>query len=389
MRIRTIRQPTITYIYNRYKKATATKTAAVELRIAYNWKQKYMTTGIYILPNQWSKKDQRVINRFDSIILNQTLEKLIMDVRKIIYEMLEEGYVDIFAIPARLEAKKKKGITFLDFCNQRAEARKYGKAIDSQERYDRFLRFLHSYGKIKTFSELTESKVMELDRYLKLKKMKAKSRWNNYHRFLNSFILDAQKDGIIQRNPYDHVKIDHGDDHDGIEKYLTPEEFQIVRTAVMPDDRLNRVRDVFVFHAYTCMSYHDLKAFDIKKIREIDGKKVYSGYRGKTKIEFTVPLLGPAVEILEKYKGKLPLLSNVKYNEYLKEVMTAAGIKKPVTTHWARHTGATLLLNAGVPIEIVSKICGHSSVKMTEKVYAKLLPKTVIEEVNKIEDKIV
>ena len=61
---------------------------------------------------------------------------------------------------------------------------------------------------------------MQLDQYLIAKKMKAKSRWNNYHRFLNSFILDAQKEGLIQRNPYDSVKIDHGDDSDGIDKFL-------------------------------------------------------------------------------------------------------------------------------------------------------------------------
>ena len=83
------------------------------------------------------------------------------------------------------------------------------------------------------------------------------------------------------------------------------------------------------------------------------------------------------------------MLSNVKYNAYLKEVVAAAGIDKPVTTHWARHTGATLLLNAGVPIEIVSKVCGHSTIKMTEKIYAKLLPRTVVEAVNEIENKLV
>ena len=141
-------------------------------------------------------------------------------------------------------------------------------------------------------------------------------------------------------------------------------------------------------NTYTCLSYHDLRAFNVKKILEVDGRKVYIGHRGKTKIEYTVPIMSPAIEILEKYKGKLPLLSNVKYNAYLKEVAVAAGIDKPVTTHWARHTGATLLLNAGVPIEIVSKVCGHSTIKMTERIYAKLLPKTVVAAVNEIENKL-
>jgi integrase len=304
--------------------------------------------------------------------------------------MYEDGQIDIDAIPSRLMAKRKPNITFLDFCEERTKIRKYGKAVDSQERYERFLRFLKEYGKIRTFYDLTEAKVMELDRYLKgQNNMKAKSRWNNYHRFLNSFILDAQKEGLLQLNPYDRVKIEKGSDFDGIDKYLTPEEFQKLRTATMPESRLERVRDLFVFHSYTCLSYHDLRAFDPKKIKEIDGKKLYVGHRGKTKIEYTIPLLAPALEILAKYGDKLPILSNVKYNEYIKEVAKAAGIEKPVTTHWARHTGATLLLNAGVKIEIVSKVCGHSSIKMTEKIYAKLLPKTVVAAVNEIEEKLV
>ena len=119
----------------------------------------------------------------------------------------------------------------------------------------------------------TEAKVMELDRHLKSQNnMKAKSRWNNYHRFLNSFILDAQKEGLLQMNPYDRVKIEKGNDYDGIDKYLTPEEFQKLRTATMPQKRFERVRDLFVFHSYTCLSYHDLRSFDPKKIKEIDGK---------------------------------------------------------------------------------------------------------------------
>lgn len=386
--MRAIRLPILTIIYNRYHTASSSRNAVVELRIAYNNKQKYLSTGIFLLPKEWDDRNRRIINRTDAAILNKTLDKLVNDVRKVIYDMVEDGHVDIFGIPARLEAGKRVDIAFLDFCEKRAEIRKYGKATDSQERYDRFLRFLKDYGKIKTFYDLTESKVMELDRYLKKNDMKAKSCWNNYHRFLNSFILDAQKEGLLQLNPYDRVKIEKGSDYDGLDKCLSPEEFLQVRTATMPDNRLERVRDLFIFHTYTCLSYHDLRAFNVKKILEVDGRKVYIGHRGKTKIEYTVPIMSPAIEILEKYKGKLPLLSNVKYNAYLKEVAVAAGIDKPVTTHWARHTGATLLLNAGVPIEIVSKVCGHSTIKMTERIYAKLLPKTVVAAVNEIENKL-
>lgn len=124
--------------------------------------------------------------------------------------------------------------------------------------------------------------------------------------------------------------------------------------------------------------------FDSNAIQEINGTKVYVGHRCKTDKPFTIPLLKPALDILDKYNGNLPVISNVKYNRYLKDMSKEAGINKLITSHWARHTGATLLLNKGVDMKIVSKICGHSSSKITEQVYAKLLDETIIDAVGNL-----
>ena len=86
-----------------------------------------------------------------------------------------------------------------------------------------------------------------------------------------------------------------------------------------------------------------------------------------------------------KYEGQLPIISNVKYNLYLKTVAQYAGIDKPLSTHWARHTGATLLINEGVDAQIIKKICGHSSVKITEQIYAELLDETVVDAVQNLD----
>lgn len=134
----------------------------------------------------------------------------------------------------------------------------------------------------------------------------------------------------------------------------------------------------------TPLSYTDLVAFDMGKVRDVGGRKMYTGRRGKTGVEFTFMLLAPALAVLGKYGGSLPLLSNVKYNQYLKVVAQAAGVDKPITTHWARHTGATLLLNAGVDMETVAKVLGHTSTKITRSVYAKLLDDTVAREMAKV-----
>lgn len=77
-------------------------------------------------------------------------------------------------------------------------------------------------------------------------------------------------------------------------------------------------------------------------------------------------------------------MSNQKYNVYLKMLAVMAGINKPLSSHWARHTGATMLLNSGVGMEIVSKVLGHSSTKITREVYAKLLDETVADAMSNI-----
>ena len=166
------------------------------------------------------------------------------------------------------------------------------------------------------------------------------------------------------------------------------EELHAIESATMGTKSLERVRDLFVFQACTCLSYKDLVAFDINKVKKEGSHMMYTGKRGKTGIEFTFLLLKPAIAILKKYNGHLPLLSNEKYNGYLKVVAQTSGIDKPITSHWARHTGATLLLNAGVDMETVAKILGHSSTKITRSTYAKLLDDTVAREMIKAESKL-
>jgi site-specific recombinase XerD len=378
--------PLLEFVYNRRKTATATKEAAVELRATYERRQKYMSTGIRLLPKHWHRGT--VVNRVDAIQINQTLDKLMIDVRKVILEMMEEGIIDIFDIPERLRRLRTGDISFLDFCKQRMDVRKYGKATDSKQRYDRFFNLFEGWGRIKVFEDITDDNIIAFDLYLANKGMKNYSKWQNYHRFLNSFIIDAVDAGLLRRNPYRWVRIEKEKTSHGLSKCLTPEEFQSIREVKPQSESMERVRDLFVFQTYTCLAYTDLVAFDYMNIQEVKDKKVYIGKRGKTKESFTIPLLDPALDILSKYKNKLPIISNVKYNEYLKVLAQAAKIDKPLSSHWARHTGATLLLNNGVSMQIVSRICGHSSTKITEQVYAKLYDESVVDAVSIIENKL-
>ena len=366
-----------------YKKASPTQKAVVEIRVTYNYQQKYISTGVWLYPNQWKKG--KIVNCDNILQISQTLDKLISNVRQVLVEMLQEDNVNLNQIQERLNRKELEKISFTDFCNQRATIRKYGKKKDTQERYNRFIRLFSAWGKIKTFSDINDANIIAYDMYLIKQGMKDYSKWQNYHRFLNSFIMDAINDGLVSRNPYKWINIEKGKDSKGIEKCLTPDEFKRLQKTEMPTESLERVRDLFVFQTYTCLSYSDLRNFDYSLIFEIKGMKVYIGNREKTLKPFTIPLLQPAINILEKYKGILPVISNVKYNEYLKVVAQAAKIDKPISTHWARHTGATMLLNEGIDMKIVARICGHSSTRITEQIYAKLLDETVV---NAVKEKV-
>lgn len=373
--------PQIHLIYNRYKKADSETKAVVEIRVTCDRKQKYNSTGVWLYPNQW--KNGKIMNCDNLYEISQILDKLISNVRQVLIDMLNEGNIDLSQIQYRLRKIEMKKISFIDFCNQRAEVRKYGKEKDTQERYERFIRLFIQWGKIKTFSDIKDANIIAYDMYLNSLGMKPYSKWNNYHRFLNSFILDAIDEGLVQRNPYRWINIEKGKDTNSLEKCLTIEEFNRLKEAKMPTDCLDRVRDLFVFQTYTCLRYSDLARFNSHNISIINGTEVYRCTQKKTKKDAVIPLLQPALDILEKYKGFLPIISNVKYNEHLKVVAQCAGINKPLSTHWARHTGATILLNEGVDLKVVSRICGHSSMKITEQIYAKLLDGTIVDAIKK------
>ena len=374
--------PQISVIFNRRKTASLKTKASVEIRICHNYKQKFISTGIRLYSHQW--KDGKIINCPDIMEISQTLDKMLSDIRHIIMEMLDKNQLDISIIPSILIRRNNECLDFLDFCKQRAEIRKYRKALDSQERYDRFLKLFSKWGKIRDFDDVNEKSIISYDKYLTSIGMKPYSKWNNYHRFLNSFILDAIDAGYIKKNPYKWVNIEKNKSITGIGKYLTLEEFKRLKETKMPTLSLERVRDVFIFQTYTCMSYTDLRNFDTEKIQEIKGMKVYTGNRHKTNKPFTIPILPQAWDVIIKYEKHLPIISNAKYNIYLKAVAQYAEIDKPISSHWARHTGATLLLNEGISMHIISKICGHSSTKITEQIYAKLLDESVIDAVHKI-----
>jgi site-specific recombinase XerD len=157
------------------------------------------------------------------------------------------------------------------------------------------------------------------------------------------------------------------------------------------------VRDVFLFCCYTGLAFADVEKLKPSEIGiGVDGTKWIFTNRQKTDTLSRIPLLPIAMDLLEKYKDHpacinsekvLPVLSNQKYNEYLKEIANICSINKKLTTHTARHTFATTItLSNGVPMESVSKMLGHKNLKTTQH-YAKVLDKKISEDMKLLKDK--
>lgn len=165
--------------------------------------------------------------------------------------------------------------------------------------------------------------------------------------------------------------------------FLTKEELFAIEDKHIKIPRVQFARDIFVFSCYTGMAYIDVMQLTPQNIiKGIDGNQWIKTLREKTDTAVNVPLLPKALAIVEHYKnhprsvahGRLfPGISNQKLNSYLKEIGDICGIQKNLTFHLARHTFATsVTLSNGVPIETVSKMLGHTSIRTTQ-IYAKVV----------------
>ena len=158
---------------------------------------------------------------------------------------------------------------------------------------------------------------------------------------------------------------------------------------------LEVVRDMFIMAAFTGLAFIDISNLQQEHVvTDNDGNMWIRKPRQKTEVVQNIPLLDIPKQILKKYEDNakalkkgtlLPVPCNQVMNRYLKEIGTICGISKVLTTHVARHTYATVCLSQGVRIENVSKMLGHTSIKMPQH-YARVLDSSIMEDMQNIRD---
>ena len=262
--------------------------------------------------------------------------------------------------------------SFLDFMHD-AIVKEKSAATTKRQKFVA-LDALRRWGGIVTFADISIKKLWENDARLREDGTRTDVAVTNYHKRTKMYVRQAYEKGIIDKDYYSMVHFPRGKCKE--RNPLTEAELMKLRTVELPQ-REARVRDLFIFSAYTGLAFCDAQAFDFFTMTEQRGDMFYiDGSRMKTGTKFYTPILPPAMEVLKRYNFELPKISNQKGNDYLRIVKSIAGIRKPLTFHVARHSFATLSLSHDVPIEKVARMLGHTDIKTTQ-IYAKILKSTI------------
>ena len=399
-----------TNFYIKADKAKLNGECPIYAKVNYNRKTITLSTGRYINPDRWKFTDnlRKPVKIQNEKVIKEYLEIFRIKIEKIYYDIqkkeldltIEEfkaiilGKSPVNKIPHIVELIDIHNEHFskLVAINERSKA--------SLQKYERIKELIIQFNKKYyncadlPISKINGSYVFNFENFLKfesnhngvigIKNNTIVKYFNNLKTILNYGI----KMDIVEKNPFNKYdgKISVSD-----ATFLTVEELQRIEQKTFTIERLDKVKDIFLFSCYTGYAPVDAcKLTSENVIIDADNTLWIITTRQKTGTRSNVPVLPPVLRIIEKYKSKentlIPSISNQKMNAYLKEIADLVGITKNLTWYVARHTFATTVtLGNGVRLENVSSMLGHTVIKQTQH-YAKVLDVNVMKDMKKLKD---
>jgi site-specific recombinase XerD len=393
--------------YVKKQKNYTSGVAPIYLRITVDGKRSEVTTNRECNPENWNSKSGRLIGTKEEVkSFNAFLDNLqskVYEAHRYLFE--NEKLITAETLKNRMLGKVEKAYMLIDIFRDHNNkmAALLGKdfADGTLERYKTSLshtqEFLNSQYNISDIDikKIDHSFITEYDFFLRSTHSCANNTAVKYISNFGKIIRICLSNGWITIDPFANYK---GKIKTVDRVYLSKDELQRMADKQFEIDRLGQVRDVFLFCCFTGLAYVDIKKLKTSQIKKgLDGEQWIFINRQKTDSRSAIPLLPTAVKLIEKYSKHplcvnkdtpLPVPSNQKMNGYLKEIADVCGINKTLTSHIARHTFATTVtLSNGVPIETVSKMLGHSSIKQTQH-YAKILDLKVSEDMLLLKQKL-
>lgn len=369
-------------------------------RITLNKERKQFTTGLFVNPNYWENKLQKVNTQDPNYkFINAQIEHIQIKINHIVLVFQLQGedcsLDNIYNKYIGVEIKKKEYV--LSYYKQYLS--KIKKLVGLEIKDNTYNKFVYVGNHLEAFlkwkykkadyplEELSLQFLDDFDYYLKTEKKQEQITINKTIQRLRTPIKQAISEGYLDRDPFILHK------SKTVRKtviFLTTEELKTLEEAVLQQKRLSTIQDLFIFCCYTGLAFNEMAHLEKQHIQiGFDGINWIKMTREKTQRLISIPILPKAQEIIEKYATEnnhiFPSISNQKFNSYLKEIADIIGIEKRLTHHIARKTFAsTVLLYNDVPMEIVSELLGHSNMTITQESYGKVIQKKVSEEMKKL-----
>ncbi len=381
-------------------------TTPIRCRLTIDKSRKEFSTGIFVHPEYWSKEKQKVLDPGEN---SETVNSQISLIKQklsrafLMLQIQEDPFdvEDIYKIYSGENVKKEMGVMAV----YEEHNSYYKKLIGKDIKEVSWQKFENTKGHLKKFihwkfkkkevklSSLKFQFIKDFEYYLRTEENMQQSTINKTLQRFKKMINFAIAQEYLDRNPFLMHK------PKAVRKevvYLSKDELSHLQKKELGNKRLEEVRDCFIFCCYTGLAFKEM--CNLRKehiVKGEDGKNWIRLKRQKTGKTISVPLLPVAQKIIEKYNGivpegrVLPSKTNAHFNAYLKEIAGLCEFKINLTHHIARKTFATtvLLLN-DVPIEIVSKLLGHSRIGITQAHYGQILEEKVQSEMERLSSKL-
>ncbi len=394
--------------YLKTQKTTTQGSAPICARVTVNGKRTEISVKRSVKATEWDERKGMAKGGRKEIVelnmfLNQFKAKIINTYQQMV---LSDTAIDGPAIRDKVLGTDHSAPTLISLMEYHNEQQMHKLAPGTMKNYHTTQRYVKKFLMAKLYrndvllSQLTYKFILDFERFLfnYVPKDHQKPLNNNgimkHIERLRKMINMAVKLDWLSKDPFASFK----KHFDKVEREsLNSQELMALSNKEFTIERLRHVRDMFMFSCYTGLSYIELVELTPNKIiTGIDGGLWISTSRAKTDTGVRVPLLPQATDLIEKYRNDpralnngtvFPVISNQRMNGYLKEIADLCGITKTLTYHIARHTFATTVtLSNGVPIESVSKMLGHTSIRTTQ-IYAKVVEHKLSEDMRNLEQR--
>jgi integrase len=375
--------------------------APLIIRISYNKVKSEKSTGFYLPPSDWNISRQKVkgekaiakqVNSwidFANAKLGDLFREAMQKQEVHLPTLLNHLFAKPVDDPTLLETIIEHNVSMLERVGNDYSHSTYEKYVFT---YNKVQSFIQHYYKRKDLylRDLTTKFIMEFDHYLRVVDKNQHNTAVKYCINLKKVINLAVLQGKIANSPFNNFKTIYKDTP---QVYLEGHEVQLIEKARLCKNNLLLTRDLFLFQCFTGLAYADLINLKITDITlDAQNRSWIVKPRQKSGIVSTIPLLGPAQSLIQKYSAGnistgtiFPYYSIQKYNQYLGEIGDLIGLKKKLSSHAGRRTFGNIALSRGVSINVISKILGHSNTIITQRIYAITTQKIISSEIIKWE----